>query len=104
MSRIANKTASIYTRIDPFIKNQAETILSALGISMSNAVEMFLRQVVIQRGMPFDIKMPIDKPLSLGSLNLEELDMELKKGYGDIKSGRVIVAEDVEKEIRGEYK
>ena len=37
-------------------------ILDCLGIPMSNAVSMFLRQVVLQKGIPFDVKLPADDP------------------------------------------
>lgn len=40
------------------IKEQAEQVLDQLGIPMSDAVSMFLRQVVLQRGIPFEIKLP----------------------------------------------
>ena len=43
------KTSNIFTRVDPEIKEQAEQVLERLGIPMSNAVGMFLRQVVMQR-------------------------------------------------------
>ena len=47
------KSANVFVRIDPEIKEQAEAVLTELGIPMSNAVGMFLRQVVLQRGIPF---------------------------------------------------
>ena len=40
------KSASVYARIDPVLKEQAETILSALGIPTSNAIDMFFKQIV----------------------------------------------------------
>ena len=43
------RTASIYARVKPNVKSEAESILEELGLSMSNAVELFLNQVVIQR-------------------------------------------------------
>ena len=38
--------------IDPELKNQAESVLGQLGIPMSNAIGLFLRQVVLQQGIP----------------------------------------------------
>ena len=63
------RTSNIFARIDPEIKEQAEQVLEQLGIPMSNAIGLFLRQVVIQRGIPFDIKLPQNKPLAFGSLS-----------------------------------
>lgn len=41
------KTTSIFARVDPEIKEQAERVLHKLGIPMSSAVNIFLRQVVM---------------------------------------------------------
>lgn len=43
------KSASVYARIDPVLKEQAETILSTLGISTSNAIDMFFKQIVLKK-------------------------------------------------------
>ena len=40
------KTSNVFARVEPKIKEQAEQVLEKLGIPMSNAVSMFLRQVV----------------------------------------------------------
>ena len=52
------RTSNIYAQIEPELKEQAEAVLEQLGIPMSNAIGLFLRQVVLQRGIPFDIKLP----------------------------------------------
>ena len=46
------KSASVYARIDPVLKEQAETILSTLGISTSNAIDMFFKQIVLKKDFP----------------------------------------------------
>ena len=40
------RTANVFARVEPEVKEQAEQVLDRLGISMSNAVGMFLRQIV----------------------------------------------------------
>ncbi len=52
------KTAIIQTRIDPKVKTKAQKILSKLNISMSEAITLFLTQVSLNKGIPFDIKIP----------------------------------------------
>lgn len=52
------RTSNIFARVEPEIKEQAEQVLDLFGIPMSNAVSMFLRQVVLQRGIPFEMKLP----------------------------------------------
>lgn len=102
MARTASRTASVYTRVDPETKRQAEDILDQLGIPMSNAIGMFLKQVVLQRGMPFEMKLPA-KPVAMGALTKEQLDLEIQKGMDDIAAGRVVSADEVESEMRRLY-
>lgn len=97
------KTANIYTRVDPVIKDQAEQILEQLGIPMSNAISIFLRQVILHNGLPFDMKLPVAKPLAIGDLTNEQLDAELQKGIDDIKNGRVYSLNDVEADMKQRY-
>ena len=52
------RTDSMYMRIDPTLKANAEAILSRLGLTPNDAINVFLNQVVLQRGLPFEIKMP----------------------------------------------
>lgn len=52
------KTATARALIDPEVKNQAEAILKEMGLSISNSVELFYRQVVAQRGLPFELEVP----------------------------------------------
>ena len=52
------KTATIQTRVDPVIKNNAQMILKRLNISMSEAISMYLSQITLHNGIPFEIKIP----------------------------------------------
>ena len=97
------RTANVFARVEPEIKEQAENVLDQLGIPMSNAVGMFLRQVVIQRGIPFEMKLPAKRPLAMGELTKEQLDAELLKGMNEIENGQVFSADDVETEMRRTY-
>jgi len=83
------RTSNVFARVEPEIKEQAEQILNQLGIPMSNAIGLFLRQIIMQRGIPFDIKLPIRKPAAIGAMNAIELNAELEKGYDDVAAGRV---------------
>lgn len=93
------RTSNVFARVEPEIKEQAETILNQLGIPMSNAVGMFLRQVVIQRGIPFEMKLPENKPLVMSELSREQLNAQLAKGIDDVENGRVYSADEVEEEL-----
>ena len=52
------KTATIQTRVDPEIKRNAQKILSILNISMSEAISLYLTQITLNKGIPFEIKIP----------------------------------------------
>ena len=97
------RTSNIFARVEPEVKEQAERVLEQLGIPMSNAIGLFLRQVVLQRGIPFDVKLPQAKPVSIGSLNQEQFDAEIEKGLADLSAGKVIVAEHVAEYLHRDY-
>ena len=97
------KSANLYARIEPEIKEQAESILSELGIPASNAINMFYKQIILQRGLPFEVKLP-QHPLDIGNMTEEQFNAELEKGYADMKEGRIVSAKQAFADIRGSYK
>ena len=100
---MAQKTASLYVRLDPEVKAQAEKILSDLGVPASNAINMFYKQIILHRGIPFEISMPIMNPRDLAEMTQKQLSEELEKGYADMKTGKVRPAKDVFSDIRRDY-
>ena len=97
------RTSTVFARVEPELKEQAEQVLSQLGIPMSNAVSMFLRQVVLQRGIPFEMKLPKKQPLVYGQLTKAQLDTALEEGMEDIRAGRTYEAQEVLDELRRDY-
>lgn len=53
-----NKSATIQARIDPKVKNKAQKVLNKLHISMSEAISIFLTQVSLNNGIPFEVRIP----------------------------------------------
>jgi addiction module RelB/DinJ family antitoxin len=98
-----SRTSNVFIRVEPEIKEQAESVLNQLGIPMSNAVGMFLRQVIMQRGIPFEMKLPAGRPLVLGDMTKEQLDAALLEGMKDIENGNVVFADSVETEMHRLY-
>ena len=70
------RTANVFARVEPEVKEQAEQVLDRLGIPMSNAY---------------------------GSLTKEQFNAEIEKGMEDIKAGRVYSADEVEAEMKQEF-
>jgi DNA-damage-inducible protein J len=59
-------------RIDPTIKEQADTVLQYLGMTTSEAVTIFLRQVILNNGIPFPIKAPAYNEETIAALREAE--------------------------------
>jgi addiction module RelB/DinJ family antitoxin len=95
------KSSSVFTRVEPELKAQAEQVLSQLGIPMANAINLYLRQIVLQQGIPFAVKLPQNKQLDMSVLSKEQLDAEIQKGYDDLSAGRVISSKQVREEMQG---
>ena len=51
-------TTTVQARIDEESKEQAKEILEFLGLSMSEAINLYFRQIILRRGIPFDIEIP----------------------------------------------
>ena len=97
-----SKSANLYVRVEPDVKENAETILSQLGIPLSNAVGMFLKQVILRRGLPFDVVLPATHPNDISMLTEEEFFAELEKGYNDVQRGNVLPSKEAFESLRGE--
>ena len=96
------KSANLYARIEPDLKEKAESILTALGIPASNAITMFYKQIILQNGLPFEVKLP-EHPLDVSRMTASQLDVELEKGYADAKAGRTIPVEQAFANVRKEF-
>ncbi len=55
------KTAAVHSRIQPEIKEKAESILQRLGLSPTEAIRMFYTQIALRNGLPFDVCIPNEK-------------------------------------------
>lgn len=97
------KTANLYARIEPGVKEEAESILSALGIPASNAITMFYKQIILQRGLPFDVKIPSSRIVDMTAISEEKMNLELEKGYADMIAGRTKSAAKVFSNIRKDF-
>ena len=53
-----SKSELIHIRIEPEIKHKSEQIFKRLGVNTSYAVSMFLSQVILKEGFPFEIQLP----------------------------------------------
>ena len=87
------KTDTLHIRVEPSVKQKAEKTLNDLGLSITEAVNVFLNQVILNDGIPFEIRKPklnketmqaiedtkIGKNLSKTFNNVDEMFEELEK-------------------------
>ena len=70
--------ATVQFRTDDATKAQSNAIFQTLGITMSDAINMFLRQSILQGGLPFELKIPKYNNITINAF----ADMERSKGQG----------------------
>ena len=68
MENKENKNELIHIRIEPTVKEKSEDIFKKLGINMSYAVSLFLNQVILQKGFPFNIELPHNNETEIEAL------------------------------------
>ncbi len=96
-------TSAVYARIDTGLKENAESILSQLGITPASAIQMLYSQIVLTRGLPLDLRLPAAKPTALGALSRDELDAALMKGLESLKSGKTYTPDEVDTALASEF-
>ncbi len=52
------KTATVRARIEPNLKNDVEDLFKKLGLSTTEAINLFYRQVKMRKGLPFSVVIP----------------------------------------------
>lgn len=97
------RTSNVFARVEPEDKERAEAVLDQLGIPMSNAIGIFLKQIVLCQGLPFDVRLPEGLPIAMGALTKEQLDAEIQKGVDDITAGRTKTIDEVRQRMRREH-
>ncbi len=96
-------TSAVYARIDTGLKENAESILSQLGITPSSAIQMLYSQIVLTQGLPLDLRLPAARPTAIGGMTRTELDAELTKGMDSLKTGKPHTADEVDAALAAEF-
>ncbi len=79
-----SKNANLNIRTTPEIKKGAEAILNGLGLNISSAVNLFLKQVINHKGIPFDLRLP---------------NLETQQAMNDISNCRDLESADTVEEM-----
>ena len=99
---MAARTANVIARVEPEVKEKAETILKGMGIPSSVAINMFYRQIITDNGLPFQPSKNVQAPKALSAMTREEFDARMAEGLRQADNGEVSSVEDVRKRIMGE--
>ena len=89
------KDANVFARVDASLKEQAESILTQLGMPMSSAINIFLNQIVLRRGLPFEVTLPVKTPVAAGSLTSDEFYAEIKYSLQGTTQGNGLTGADM---------
>lgn len=73
---MAIKSANVIARVDPNIKKQAEEIISDLGLNASSVINALYRQIIIKKGIPFEMR---KEPINVDDMTEDELSEILAK-------------------------
>ena len=88
----ASKTVSINARVNGEAKRQAEDVLAQLGVSMSTAIDMFIRQIAREQRLPINLsirKSSVKPPRSIdpSQMTPEEFSADFQRGLEEAMRG-----------------
>lgn len=98
---MATKSANVLARVEPEVKEQAEAILSKLGIPASVAINALYKQIILTKSIPFSLSLP-KEPLAQDSLTTEDFNSIMEIGLSQAKADQSRPATDVFTELRQE--
>lgn len=77
-------TVSTNIKIDPILKQESQALFETLGLNLSTAVNMFLRQAVREQAIPFRIGAPIPNAETLKAINEARNGIGLSRGFTSV--------------------
>lgn len=98
---MATKTANVLARVEPETKEQAESILSQLGVPASVVINMLYKQIIRTKSIPFSISLT-SKPVTREEMDQEEFDTIMQKGLNEAKADQSRPVAEVFEELKRE--
>ena len=97
---MATKSANVTARVQPEIKQQAEAILSELGLPVSVLIDTLYRQIILTGGIPYSLTVP--RLPTRDTITDQQFDAMMETGYQQATSGQGIPLEEAFAQIRRE--
>ena len=98
---MATKSANVLARVEPEVKEQAESIMSKLGIPASVVINMLYKQIIMTKSIPFSLSLP-KEPATLDSMGTAEFNSLMEKGLSQAKTDQSRPIADVFADLRRE--
>lgn len=98
---MATKSANVLARVEPEVKEQAESIMSKLGLPASVVINALYKQIIMTKSIPFSLSLP-KEPTTLDSMTTEEFNSIMETGLSQAKSDQSRLATDVFADLRRE--
>ena len=92
------KTANVNVRIQQDIKQQAESILSKIGLPRSVAIDLYYRQIIMHNGIPFPLTISSEVPVR-SLMSEEEFNKMMLTGYEQVMSDEGYSVDEVFDEL-----
>lgn len=99
------KTTTLNLRVSPSVKSDAEVVLKRLGIPLSTAIDMYLRQISLTGGIPFSVTLP-KAPITVDTdeMSISEVRTAILMGIEDVRNGDVVSAAEAFDKFRERHK
>ena len=89
-----------YIPVDAKLKREAESVLSQIGMSYAQAVDILARRIIFRQKFPEDLEQP---PIPcIEDMTEEELDMHIQRAFDEIEAGKYHTAEEVRQKMEAE--
>lgn len=96
MKALANEIVRV--RINEQLKYDATAVLESMGLTMSEAIRIFLKRVVDEKALPFALRMPTH--LDIFKMSKEEIDQAFEASFKDFEEERFCSAEEAFSRIK----
>lgn len=96
---MATKSTSVLVRLEPQVKEDAEAVFDQMGLSMSTAINIFLKQVIRTNKIPFEIS-AVMSPKAVEDMSPDELSVGLEESMEQMRAGKVVPFEEAMDTVR----